>query len=485
MGRPAILKLDIISDFNDKGMKDANKAFDGLTQKAGIAAAAVGVGMVAAGVKFAKGAAEDAAAAQKLETTLKNVTGATDANVAAVEDWISAQGRATGFTDDELRPALATLATATKDTAKAQELAASAMDLSVAKGIPLETATKAIAKAYDGNTASLGKLLPGMDKTALASKDFALVQDELNKIVGGQAAAAAGTAQGQYEILQLTLAETGESIGAALLPAIETLLPYLQKAADWAGENSDQLLILAGVVGGAAAAITAINAVMKAYQAASALVSAANLILKSDFVVNTATMVKNTAAWVANKAAMIAHKAVTFAVSAATKAYTALQWAFNAAMTANPIGLVIAAVAALVAGIIYAYKNFEPFKKLVDELWRILKNSVVSAFNAVKNAISSVVDWLRKAWDWVTRLINKLKEVKPPSLGSAFGFGGFSATPAAAPQAAPQAAGASGNVYITVQGAIDPVGTADQIRRLLEQQNIRVGRPVQSIWQTA
>ena len=67
---------------------------------AGIAAAAVGL------VKLTKGAAEDEQAQIRLATAYRNNANATDAQIAASERWISAQGRALGVTDDD-RPGVA------------------------------------------------------------------------------------------------------------------------------------------------------------------------------------------------------------------------------------------------------------------------------------------------------------------------------------------------------------------------------------------
>lgn len=50
----------------------------------------------------------------------------------------------------------------------------------------------------------------------------------------------------------------------------------------------------------------------------------------------------------------------------ASKAWAAAQWLLNAAMTANPISLVIVALAALVAGIVIAYKQSTTFRDIVN-----------------------------------------------------------------------------------------------------------------------
>src|SRR5690606_8037060 len=58
------------------------------------------------------------------------------------------------------------------------------------------------------------------------------------------------------------------------------------------------------------------------------------------------------------------------AVRVATMAWAVVQSVLNAAMAANPIGLIVIAIAALVAGIVYAYKNFEGFRNVVDGVWK-------------------------------------------------------------------------------------------------------------------
>ena len=73
--------------------------------------------------------------------------------------------------------------------------------------------------------------------------------DDVAKSFGGAASDAANTAEGQFKRLGVALAETKESIGAALLPAIEAVLPFLQTMATWAQENSTVFLVVAGVIG--------------------------------------------------------------------------------------------------------------------------------------------------------------------------------------------------------------------------------------------
>jgi TP901 family phage tail tape measure protein len=76
-------------------------------------------------------------------------------------------------------------------------------------------------------------------------------------------------------------------------------------------------------------------------------------------------------------------KAATIGWSIVTKAAAAAQWLFNAALDANPIGLVVIAIAALVAGVIYAYNHFKVFRDVVKGVFDWLKGAVVTVIHFV------------------------------------------------------------------------------------------------------
>jgi hypothetical protein len=79
---------------------------------------------------------------------------------------------------------------------------------------------------------------------------------------GGAAATAANTAAGKFKILKNSLDETQESIGAALLPVVQKVLPVLQKFADWAQNNPQAFLAIAGAITAISVAILAVNFAM-------------------------------------------------------------------------------------------------------------------------------------------------------------------------------------------------------------------------------
>ena len=193
-------------------------------KKAGLAFAAAGAAAAAYAGKLAiegvKAAIEDAAAQQKLALTLKNVTGATNAQIAATEDYITKTSMAFGVTDDELRPSLERLARATGDVAKAQKLQTIAIDVAAGSGKSLEAVTNAMAKAAEGNTTALGRLGVGLSAAQLKTMSMDEVTAKLASTFANQASAQADTFQGKLTRLQIAFDEGKETVGAFILDAI-------------------------------------------------------------------------------------------------------------------------------------------------------------------------------------------------------------------------------------------------------------------------
>ena len=266
------LAIPIISTFDGGGVSKAINEFKNLEgagkkaqfaiKKAAVPAAAALAGLAVVLGDAVSGAIEDAAAQDLLANSLKKTTGANDAQIASVEDWITAQGQLLGISDDKLRPTLNRLARATGSVTTAQELATQAMDIAAATGKPLETVVGALEKAYGGNLAALGKLAPEYRQMIKDGSTFEDVMYALAQTTGGAAADAAETTAGKFARLKLGFDETKESIGAALLPAVEKLLPYLQKFATWAQDNPQTFMIIAGALAAIAASIVAINIAM-------------------------------------------------------------------------------------------------------------------------------------------------------------------------------------------------------------------------------
>ena len=234
------LKLSILADVDQlkKSLNSANTDVENsssklgeFSKKAGVAFAAAAAAAGAYAVKLAvdgvKAAIEDEAAQIRLATSLKNATGATNEMIASVEKQILKTSLATGVTDDKLRPALSRLALSTGDVTKAQDLLNLALDISQATGKGLDSVANALGKAYDGNTASLGKLGIGLSTAELKAMSFTDVQTKLSDLFGGAAAANSETFAGRLQILKVTFDEAKESVGARLLPIIQQLVEFV------------------------------------------------------------------------------------------------------------------------------------------------------------------------------------------------------------------------------------------------------------------
>jgi hypothetical protein len=238
------LKLSILGDVDNlnKSLKSATQDVDTFGDKIGktgkmigaafvAAAAAAGAYAVKIGIEGVKAAIEDEKAQTQLALALENATGATTAQIAATEQSILQMSLATGVADDQLRPALGRLVRSTGDITKAQDLLSTALDVSTATGKPLETVANALGKAYDGNTAALGKLGIGLSAAELKTMDFTEVQGRLSDLFGGAAARNADTYAGRIARMQVAFDEAKETIGFALLPILEKVINFINENA--------------------------------------------------------------------------------------------------------------------------------------------------------------------------------------------------------------------------------------------------------------
>lgn len=263
------VRVPIITDFDGRGIDKAKREFaqlEGVGQKTGfllkkafIPATLALTALAAAATDSVKAAFEDQAAQAKLEGQLKRATKATDAQVKAVNDLIDRQAKLTGIADDKLRPAMTALSTATGDVEQSTKLLTLAMDISTATGKPLESVAAALGRAYNGQYTALGKLDPSLRDVvksgAAADEVFGLLNDKF----GGAAQEAAETTAGKFEVFKVRMDELKESIGAGLIPVVETLVPFLDKLATWAEENPGTFRTVAAAIAAIAGSIVLIN----------------------------------------------------------------------------------------------------------------------------------------------------------------------------------------------------------------------------------
>ena len=266
------INIPIISEFDGKGIKKAVAQFKQLEttgekaqfaiKKAAIPAAAALTGLAVALGDATSAAMEDQQEQAALALTLQNVTGAGAAQTAQVEKQISAMSRASGITDTQYRKSLEALVRGTKDVNLAMKDMNLVMDIATATGMDSASVADALAKAYQGNFKALRSLSPEMSTMIKEGATLDEVMNVLGGTFGGATAKNAETAAGKMAILKNSISETKESIGAALLPVVQAVLPVLQKFADWAQKNPNAFLAIAAAIGLVAAAIVATNIAM-------------------------------------------------------------------------------------------------------------------------------------------------------------------------------------------------------------------------------
>lgn len=170
-----------------------------------------------------------------------------------------------------------------------------------------------------------------------------------------------------------------------------------------------QYRTVAGWVATAASALTSGAIIVGQYVAAGASATLQAGISAAAWVASSARTV---GALAAQGAAFIAQKIAMGAGAIATGIMTAAQWALNAAMSANPIGLIVVALGALVAAVVVAYQNSETFRNIVQAAWQGIQDVISFAWNnVVQPVLGFFADRIREVGTVVTFFYDNV--VKP------------------------------------------------------------------------
>jgi phage-related protein len=232
-----------------------------------------------------------------------------------------------------------------------------ALDISAATGKDLTTVSEALSMAYQGNMRGLRSLSPEMAKLIKEGADLDTVMSVLGGTFGGAMAENAATAEGRMRRFGVAIENAQENIGYALLPVIEATLPFLEKLGMLAQEHTTTFVIAAGVIGGLAAAILVMNAAIKAYVVI-------------------------------------------------TKVAAAAQAALNFVLTANPIGVVVMAIAALVAGLVLAYNKSETFRNAVNAMFNGIKTAITASVDFIKGYLNTVMTFYKTIFNGIATAWN-------------------------------------------------------------------------------
>jgi phage-related protein len=455
-GKSTTLTVRIVSD-----AKDAAKGFDAAESKtakfqSGLDKASVAAGGLLLGLgAVAKEAFDAASSMQQSSGAVESVFGD---QARAVQDLAKKAARANGLSANSYQELASVIGSQLKNMGtahdelapKTDQLIDLGSDLAATFGGTAADAVSALSSLLRGERDPIEQYgititqagldakvaAMGLDTSTEAAKraseaeaTMALAFEQASGAIGATARES-DTAAGSMATATAAFDNAKAALGDRLLPIVTDAALALEDFLTWVEDNQGAAETFAIAIGGLATAILVVNAATKAYAAGAAIAAAA-------------------------------------------------QWVLNAAMTANPIGLVVVGIGALIAAVILAYNKFKWFRDIVDSVWSALK----------------------KAWDWAGKVAGAIGDwagnlfgapmavqVTPVATDTAAGlFGaadesgawapirGAAMSPSSGGTSPSAGRGAAPVVNITVTGALDPQAVADQIAALLRRRDVAQG----------
>lgn len=313
---------------------------------AGIGAASAGIA-IAGFAKTSITAFKDSEAAQgRLSDAYKRFPALASANIGALREYNTELSKKTRYDDDATASGQAVLAQYGVTGAQLKQLTPLVQDYAAKTGKDMNTAAKDVGKALQGKGRALMSVGLNLKDAGSQGANFENVVKGLRGQVGGFAEREGKTAAGQSEILKNQFGELQEKVGAKLVPALTSLGDILLKVIDWFDRLSPGVKTALGVLTGVLG--------------------------------------------------------VVLVLTKAIQAWTAVQAMLNTVLLANPIGLVVIALAALAAALYLAWTKSETFRTIV-----------ITALQAVLNFFLGFVELFvggaAKAFGWVPGLGPKLQ----------------------------------------------------------------------------
>ena len=195
----------------------------------------------------------------------------------------------------------------------------------------------------------------------------------------------------KYDTPQAAIQGIGRNLKVDLLdPMVQKLMPYLNQAAAWVTANlpaiTQKITEVATTIKDGV--VNTVKSVVEWVQKLSPLLAAVGTAIAGLALVG---LIQNLVA--------VGAALKTWAMS--TKLVTAAQWLLNAAMSANPIALVVIAIAALVAAFVVLWNKSEAFRNFWIGLWDNVKAVASTAWEAITGFFSAAWDAIKAVWDVV------------------------------------------------------------------------------------
>ncbi len=521
-GRSAILSVKILTDATKAkaGIGETGSAMDkfkGTMGDLAVPAAAVATSLLALG----KIAADSASQQQQAMGALDSVYGK---SAGIVKAYAQNSATAVGLSKTAYANAAssmgASLVALGFDQAKAAESSNSMIslgaDLAATFGGTAADAVSALGATLRGEYDSAEKYglglsaatvnaelaARGQDKlegSALASAKAQATLDIATKNAAGsmgQFARESGTAAGSQEIANAKFEDAKAALGEKLLPVITTVTEKLSGLADWISKNTVVAGIIAGVLGTLAAVILILNAAIVAWDVVMKIVNATFWSSPIFWIVAGIVALIAVIVIIATKTTWFqdiwnaAFKAISDIVQTVW-GWISKNWPLLLAILTGPIGLAVKFIVDHIDDITGAAKAvWNYLSGAFSTVWDTVKttaktalDAILAPINAIKAAFDAVIGAVKSVIDWISKIkipdIGSIASKLNPFAKSAPAPAGYTTAPtyqtvvgARSAPAGTRATPAAGPTII-VQGAIDAVATARQIRLILRDDTRR------------
>lgn len=380
--RPGEVRINIVGNADrlktatDQASKELNKFGEDASKKLGkIGDSFSNVGKkmtthvtlpIVAGIGLiGKAAMDEEASVNQFNKAMENA-GVAPEVIKSYDQWITKQQEKLGFDDAEIRQVVALNKQRGLSDAETKKRTTDAMNIARQKGISLTAAEKLYTQALAGSAKALRQFGIEQKNADGSNKTSAQIQEELAAKTAGAAESYSKTSKGQFEALRQTFQNTLEDLGTQLLPVISDLMKKLAKLAkEWGPKIANfikdhgaliaKILLVAAALG---PMILGIGKLVKVVQTAIKIVQAVNA-------------------------------ALTF-------------------LAANPIVLVIIAIVAAIALLVFVFKklydNNEKFREMVDKVWQFIQKAWDAILNVIKVVIDAIV-WYVTTYIKVIRVV--------------------------------------------------------------------------------
>jgi len=462
-------KLDEIDKKGQSTSKSMGLSFGNIASAALKVASAIGLGMGIKGMVDAASLAEDRLA--QMDAVLKSTGGAAGMTKDQLIALADAQGKVTTYSkgaNEETENLLLTFTSIGKkvfpdalkvvndmSTALGQDTKSSAIQLGKALNDPINgmTALKRVGVQF---TDSQKEQITTLQKSGDLMGAQSVILKELQKEFGGSAEAAGATFGGQLAILKNQLTGVGTSIMSNVMPylsgfvkmitdnmpkikqtitdTINFIVPLFQTWMKLIGQIVSELFPNFGKqVDGVKDKTNIFKDALNVITGVLTFVKDNIEILRIGLIALGVIWVIQTGFVVAHNIALVAHNVATIAGgiavgalaiahgvhSAALGVATAAQWLFNAAMSANPIGLIVLGIVALVAAFVILWNKSDAFRGFWKTLWADIKTGFSDVVNFMIGGINGLIKVFLSPFNLLIKGLDLIPGVHLPELSIA------------------------------------------------------------------